>query len=160
LEEALLGGEGADDADDRLPPLGGAAVGERSLAVELPGGTLRFFYGDGRFEATCYNDAHRTVDGTRCRLTRTAVGAEEPIPPGSEANGRPAGLMGAWLAYHILPSREDHRAVFFVATIPRDERISARDQIRDAPRGALLLSCERHRRLGEPEEPLDCPMGW
>ena len=65
----------------------------KSVGVNLPGGSIRFYYKDKRFEATCMNDAHKTRDGTRCRLTR--VGCINPDM--SSENGRPIGTLAAWL---------------------------------------------------------------
>ena len=64
-----------------------------SVGVDLPNGSIRFYFADKRFEATCMSDNHKTKDGTRCRLTRMGFIKKDMNPE----NGRPIGTLAAWL---------------------------------------------------------------
>ena len=153
----------ANDDDVVCPPCGSghglAPPGEpASLRVHVPGGSIRFYFHDGRFEATCGNDAHRSVDGVPCRLTRSSFGE----PDGDSPNGRPMGTLAAWCSHAFQPGfdRADHRSPFFTMGLSIDERENGRARVREASNGIGMLSKERPQRAGEPSEPRVVPMGW
>ncbi|CAK0856961.1 unnamed protein product, partial [Prorocentrum cordatum] len=154
LEEELV--DHAAGAGDRGVPLGGA--GEPSTRVDLPGGWVQFFPTDGRFQATCADPRHQ-LEGNPCRMTRQntrAAGADT-------ASGRPRGLMSGWIEIsRDFATRADHRAVFMVMTIPRADREAARGRLMARAGGPEVVSRERPRDIpgGEPEGPINVPMGW
>ena len=53
-------------------------------------------YEDGRFQATCRPRSDKDKD-ERCRLTRTSAAPENPEE--APAQGRPLGLLSAWLLH-------------------------------------------------------------
>lgn len=140
------------------PPVPAAELrGPRSRGLH----TVRFiggkviFYPDkrdpskGRFEATCGNiEAH----GAACRLTRASHAPKNALA--HPAQGRPLGLMAAWLAHSFYPSVEtqtDHAAM--LALLSHDLRASSRAELVLEENGEALAACERPRREGENDEP-------
>ncbi|CAK0852764.1 unnamed protein product, partial [Prorocentrum cordatum] len=59
-------------------------------------------------------------------------------------------------------TRADHRAVFMVMTIPRADREAARGRLMARAGGPEVVARERPRGTpgGEPEGPINVPMGW
>lgn len=114
-----------------------AAVGEGFIA----------YYDKGkRFQATCTQQGH-----VRCRLTRTS---NESASRG--AQGRPVGLMAAWLGHKCGP--DEHRNPFLVHSFGHGDRLAARRLLRQAPGGDALQACERVRRADEADsEPEGVP---
>ena len=119
------------------------------------GGSLRFYFADGRFEASCPNLLHMLGDH-KCRLTRTCHGNGD-----NEEAGRPVGLMIAWLldAFSDVDG-ETHRSVWKLLTYNLSDRRAAREIVTGLGGGADLLAKEREPREGEPEEPLHAPMAY
>jgi hypothetical protein len=118
--------------------------------IDFPDHGTISFYIDGRFEAVCRHPAH--LPKNRCRLTRTSVGSGD-----SEAQGRPLGLMAAWLlASSDFASKEEHNNPFalFILDFPARER--ARQRLRHLPGAAQLLDAERVPSPNEGPE----PEGW
>eukprot|EP00959_Pyramimonas_sp_CCMP1952_P237000 4952981-Pyramimonas_sp.AAC.3 len=62
--------------------------------------------------------------------------------------------MAAWLAADGCATKAEHQSAFFVASISRQTRCEAREALREFHNGERLLSMERPRRAGEPEEPV------
>ena len=75
----------------------GSARGQAEVMVEVRGGQIRY-YAQGVFTATCTDTRHG-----RCVLTRSAR------PGRRTAQGRPLGLLLAWLAAGTsLDSKAEH----------------------------------------------------
>ena len=98
-----------------------------------------------RFQATCKKHAD-------CKLTRWL---------GPLSNGRPVGLMAAWLRLNHpvdgldLGDNAEHNNVFTLATLSDImKRQTARDEIKLLPGGLDVISKEL-RKPGESEEPPD-----
>lgn len=132
--------------------------GSAQVTVFLAHGKLSYYPHDQRFEAVCRRhqaapDVATGSSGVLCRLTRTGrANARRP------AQGRPCGLMMAWL--HVaaeVADRTCHCDAFFVGSISREARRAARAMLSELPNGALLLQCERALRAGEDSEPDACP---
>ena len=105
----------------------------------------------GRFQAVC---GHPEKHGKSCRLTRTS--APTARAGGNLAQGRPLGLLAAWLVMgEVAEDREAHDAS--VAFLSADERLVAREDLLLQPNGAELAAHERPRRLEETLEPAGLP---
>ena len=153
IEDALLGND--DDFFDADAVV--LTAEEPSISVFVPGGRIVYYVNSYRFEALCDNVLHRRGNHP-CSLVRTSLGHTL-----NNENGRPGGTLAAWLSYSFTkPTRDDHRAVFFVASLPLALRCDARKLVAGSPGGLELLGKERKRRtvVDEPEEPLCVPMGW
>ena len=118
------------------------ARAERRL--EVLGGVLTF-YNRGLFTATCSNPAHG-----KCVLSRTSE------PGGRAAQGRPLGLMSAWLFIgQDLPSKRSH---WDQEAWPNYEtRAYHREQLEAIEGGLEMLACERPQEAGEGAELLGRP---
>jgi hypothetical protein len=126
--------------------------GHAIVRVEFPNRSTISLYSDGRFEAVCRHPDH-TPSG-KCRLTRTSC---ESADPGAEAQGRPLGLLSAWvLATSDFSTREEHCNVFALYILDSEARQAARNRLLALPGGALLLEAERAPREAEGPE----PAGW
>ena len=104
------------------------------------------------------NDRHRSVDGTRCRLTRCGF-VYEGMP---EDRGRPIGTLAAWLEESFTEwGRETHRDPYYVLGLEEKKRQDARERVMCMPCGPQLAEGERPRNLekNEPEEP-KYPCAW
>jgi hypothetical protein len=105
----------------------------------------------GRFQAVC---GHPELHGKSCRLTRTS--APSVRVGGNQAQGRPLGLLAAWLVVgELAADRAAHDAS--VPFLSADERLAAREELLSQPNGAELAAHERPMRLGEPLEPDGLP---
>jgi hypothetical protein len=94
------------------------------------------------------------MHGKLCRLTRTS--AESARHDGAEAQGRPLGLLAAWLAAaDFTETMEDHKSA--VAFLSKQERSDARQQLMELPSGQRLAELERPRKPGEGPEPDGMP---
>ena len=96
-------------------------------------------------------------------MTRTSEGSDDPD---KSAQGRPLGLMTAWLLNCIendfgvvCRDKEDHCSLFFVYSLNHEIRKKARKHLLSLPNGIELSRYERPRRLAqlEPEEPVEIP---
>ena len=77
------------------------------------------------------------------------------------ADGRPVGTLAAWLADSSkVHTREEHRSPFYIMCLPLENRQHFRNVVKAHPNGPAMLRHERKQEDGEPEEPLDVPMGW
>jgi hypothetical protein len=128
-------------------------IDAKCVECDVEGGTVRAYPLTNIFEATC-NLARHTGGGQRpCRLTRTSKGSLAPM---REFQGRPAGLMAAWLkagCRQEVVSREDHQNPFLISLISHEDRVIGREAIMATLNGDVLCSCERAPRPGEPTEP-------
>lgn len=122
------------------------------------GGSITFYpdkdaADKGRFQAVCGNIAEH---GNRCRLTRTKH--EPKNADRTPAQGRPLGLLAAWLELSHAPNVDtsaDHLAN--ACLINTAARQAARGRLMMQESGALLAACERARREGEDDEPALLP---
>ena len=152
--DAALALEGVDPPPDPIDAA--AASGHAALAVVQVGPHSISFYRDGRFEAVCRREHHESIH--RCRLTRTSFGSDD-----TPEQGRPLGLLMAWLIWHedvgvAEPSdRDEHLCIFNIFALRHDVRVRAREALATIDGGVLLLSKERRRRPGEPDEPEGFP---
>ena len=105
----------------------------------------------GRFQASCANFAGH---GNRCRITRSSLGSVRFwINP---AQGRPLGLMAAWLAksFEVDPAEEHGAMASFSSCADRAEH---RGQLMLEDNGMALSAWERPQWPEEPEEPEESP---
>ena len=147
-----------EDADTELASHEAAAC-----TVKFDGHAIRFYHAtkgkEARFEATCSDPEHQVWNPktarkeTRCRMTRHLSEANL-----ERAASRPLGLMVAWLMNHVhFGDFKDHQDELFIRCITREQRVACRELLRKMVNGAFLLSCERKKKVGEEEEPLDAP---
>jgi hypothetical protein len=137
-------GDGQDEANRQVPKQFKSRRGHADNMVILDGGSIAWHQTTLRFEARC--DKH----GDRCRLTRSS---EPSKRAGAIFQGRPLGLLGAWLAAgHHCNSKDEH-----VAFHSLDERQAAREIIKLNINGHAMLAREREKRDGEDSEPDDMP---
>ena len=105
----------------------------------------------GNFVAVCPHKGHGA-----CRMWRRST--EHPFPESYPAQGRPLGLLAAWIREGQKPGcdeREDHKAI--CGFLAYDLRFKARLDFIEEP-GALALAVkERKVRTGEGLEPFDMP---
>ena len=131
------------------PPSGAADV-----VVVFPGvGRISYYSSTKRFYAVCL--AHHDRG---CVMTRTARPMQSE--KGNKCQGRPLGLLVAWLHQAAAPiscTFESHRCKLARKAISHDTRLEARQLLSLTVEGLELLSKERVRRIGEPEEPLGIP---
>ncbi len=122
--------------------------------VRVYDGLITFYppsaHSKGRFQAIC---PFREQHGEGCQLTRASHGSEGGTR-GRDAQGRPLGLMAAWLASAVMfETKADHQG--FAAFIGAEDRAASRAHLLNQVGGADLAANERPRREGEPEEPTD-----
>lgn len=116
------------------------------VVVPLAHGHISFYAKGSRFQATCTQVGH-----VRCRLTRTGNTSDRRA-----AQGRPVGLMCAWLGHLCAPT--DHRNTFLVKSFGHDARREARHVARAMAGSSALEACERARRPDEADsEPEEAP---
>ena len=124
---------------------GGRGVADCVVRLRC-GSIISFYEKNSRFQATC--GLHRS-----CVLTRTGTASNRL---GREGQGRPLGLMMAWLAAASQFSGEgdgSHKEPMYIAGIPRKDREEGRATLRHTPFGPALLSCERPKLEDESSEP-------
>lgn len=133
---------------------GQVGVGQHTTYV--PGGFITFYLATAkskaRFQAQCLNPDH----GPKCRLTRAAEAYQTQGV--RVAQGRPLGLLAAWLeasTTDLCPDKPSHEAI--VSFLSRETRLAARQTLLAATNGLELANRERPRRPGEAEEPSDAP---
>ena len=107
------------------------------------GGEVAFHSSTQRFQATCGNPEH----GTGCRLTRTAKAGTRFANPGQ---GRPLGLMLAWLEQNQQDLRVSHRVDI---DFSHARRKALRQLLKQDVLGRVLLGKERETLDGEDSEP-------
>jgi hypothetical protein len=125
-------------------------VGKAAHVVFVPGGKLSFYLGKEIVEAVCRCPTHG-----KCVLTRKTTGSSAL---GREGQGRPLGLLAAWLAKgSSFATKTEH---FDLGNRPsRAERMDARAALRamGTPDALGVLDSERVKRLGEESEAEDVP---
>ena len=136
-------------------PASVATMGDRGDAdavVVVPGGKISYYKKNCRFEAVCSQHPKE-----RCRLTRTSKG---PTRANLEGQGRPVGLLAAWLAAGVhaeVNSAEVHRGGLLVCLITRAQRIEGRAAVGADPNLAALMSFERPQGADPDPEPERVP---
>ena len=124
----------------------GSKVAAQTYVI-VPGGRITYYENKKSFEAKCQNPEH----GETCKLTRTAVGSDRS---NRTAQGRPLGLLCAWLADNKQSSKSSHWINrYFTQSVRKQHR----DVLSTRPGAADILSKERARRAGEDSEPDDDP---
>eukprot|EP00971_Amphidinium_carterae_P050449 993618-Amphidinium_carterae.1 len=115
------------------------------IFAEVPGGRLAYYDNKGLFQASCSRAGHG-----RCVLTRSALPGRRP------AQGRPLGLLVAWLGMgHTVATKEQHWDKTLWPAKPARE--AAREELQQYAGGLELLACERALGAEEGEEPDDLP---
>jgi hypothetical protein len=123
--------------------------GKADLVAEVLGGVIRYYAASNTFVASC------ACHGSRCRKTKSVKHKYNPLNAGQ---GRPLGLLCAWLAQamDLEPGnvgRELHRDLDPPSLLDRQH---ARGVAMASAAVQLLAVKERPRNLaaGEPDEPL------
>jgi len=144
------GGDG--DEDDE-----GGARGSRDppeVAVAVTGGSLRLFPPKGTRSA--YIRANCDCGHGDCNLSRTLNEAEKCVPGSvAEAQGRPVGLLLAWLDKGrscAVRDKKAHKDLLVQGVAPSLRR-RLRAQFKTDPLSAPLFAAERRKRGGEDSEP-------
>ena len=108
-------------------------------------GRIAFHPAKGDFEATCCAEGH-----IRCRLTRRAIAGPRA------GQGRPLGLIAAWLmAASDYSSKDEHKDVFVMALISDlENRKHGRSELAKVDGAQALFACERPLAPEEPDEPI------
>lgn len=143
----------APAASKAPPPAAGPLFRDRAPAaarVDYRNGSISY-YGSkddeskGRFQVVCGNPLH----GGRCRLTRTNCAPQRAGR--NAAQGRPLGLLAAWLACSdSCETKEDHDAA--VAFLSAADRRQCRIELLGMASGAAVAVMERERRDEEASE--------
>lgn len=157
------GSSGADDgavlvALEVPPPPAAAPEGRReehgprgaaAITVQVPGGSISYYASKSAFQAVCEASAHG-----RCVLTRTCR-AKGSGPGARPKGGRPVGFLAAWLGHaEACAGKEQHwDPACFANSV--ETRADLRQRLARLESGRLLMSFERPRVPGEPEEPED-----
>lgn len=142
-----------EGAQGREPPVAVPAHvelrGHADIACDVPGfGVIRYYATRQEFVAhcTCVETHHR------CRLSRKST---ESLAPNRAGQGRPLGLLMAWLAQagnypdchaHVRMPKPDLAA-----------RSAAREMLKAFEGSELLFEAERAQRGGEADEPTTAP---
>jgi hypothetical protein len=144
--------------DPPLPPALGAR-GPRDAGLEKTkyrGGHITYYPNKGgkeggRFQCCCPNVAGH---GNRCRITRTSLAsARHWINP---EQGRPLGVMAAWLASSFeVETAEEHG--LFASLLSYADRAEHRGQLMLEDNGVALSRWERPLWPDEPAEPEQAP---
>ena len=141
-----------DDGDLEHRP---APAGDGSVECEVYGGTLKFYFHDERFEATCDNVNHVTPGGRKCRLTRNlpAIGSAD-----AATRGRCIGLFGKFLQISFdqrFTTGAMHRSNFWMRAISKHDREICRKEVKsNSPSGDVVSMCERDKaNPGDDSEP-------
>lgn len=151
------GPSGASAASSSPAPPLAAYYGRRAGldSVRLYGGQITYYpatmTSKARFQAIC---PMKDVHGTGCQLTRSAHAAEGRSK-GREAQGRPLGMMAAWLSCSSMcETKHQHEAM--IATVTLEHRREARAHLLLQPGGPAVAAQERALRPGELDEPHGC----
>ena len=138
------------------PPVAAADVPRgRPLTMTMYGGTITWYpptrTQGARYQANCPNAKHGD-----CNMTKSAHGFRGRMRPDREPQGRPLGLIAAWMgATDLWTTKDDHKA--YEGVITRASREAARARLQVEPDGPEMLRTERKQRPGEPEEPEGAP---
>lgn len=150
-EPSGVGPEGGDDA----PPAPAVAIpaparqSKATAEVFFHGHRVAYYQGRQEFYAICSNERH----GKLCRKARSARPSSDLIR--RSAQGRPLGYLAAWL---LAPTRspcvsaDEHK---WLAPCNHQQRVAAREALKQCDGADVLFAYERPLRPGEPEEPDD-----
>lgn len=156
---AVAAGVAASSGGEVEPPLAPAEQAQHrdqspagrkgaELTYYVLGGSISFYRSKSSFEAVCECKSHK-----RCVLTRTHR-ARAAMPAGeAPVGGRPVGFLAAWLGNgEACADKQEHwRPEMLLSAHERRARL--RSMIASTAEGRRLLSFERERAAGEPEEP-------
>jgi hypothetical protein len=141
---ALAAGPVADG-----PVADGPGAEQGQVVIYGTNGKITFYPSDKRFEAVCR--VHQIAGDRLCRLTRSGL-----ANPRRSTQGRPLGLMLAWLEdpEHMPLERDEHVKPLHVKTAyAHGLRSLHRGRIAGMLNGTLMLSKERPQRPDEASEP-------
>ena len=115
-------------------------------------GDLRFNAEASHIVAVCSNPKHGALgDCRRIRTVNAAAGRTVSFNPNQ---GRPIGLLSAWLKASLsYDTAEEHKSSMALRMISREDRIQARAEFMQEANAAFIAESERERFEGEPEEP-------
>ena len=123
----------------------GRRRGAATVAVQVPGGALKYYASNGNFVAECGNPAHG-----RCVLTKRARRAARLIAAPTDM--RPLGMMVCWLGRgHVHVDKEGHWAPGEF-DFPVEERLAARALLAETEHGPALVGEEMDPGEGVPVE--------
>ena len=156
------GSPGGAQPDLVAPPIAlappGPAVRNKGVAtVQVYGGSITFCgetaQTKSRFQAQCpLKDEH----GQGCRLTRAGHAFEGARGTRRTAQGRPLGLLAAWLqCAGMCSSKEEHQVL--AGMVSYEDRLRAREHLLEQPQGPEIAAQERPLLEGEPLEPVGLP---
>ena len=118
--------------------------------IDVPGGNLRFYTKKQEIVAHC------TEHSEDCRKARTVKPSSAPSRSGQ---GRPIGLLVAW-----LNDPDSHACAQGISaahtrtSVPRyQDRLTAREAFNQIPGSSIFAQHERPRRANEDEEPMSIP---
>lgn len=141
--------------EDDCPPYASPAEAEEGVAIAVVfiGVHSISYYRSGNSEAVFRRTNHASIH--RCRLTRASAGSDDDL-----AQGRPVGLLAAWLLRRDVgvpepADRGEHLSLFCVSALGHESRKHVRAVVAGLEGGLALLSHERPRRLGVTSEPND-----
>lgn len=141
---------------ERRPRAGVVRGGVGEIVVVTKWGKVTYYAHDERFEAVCkFHQEEAGGTMRRCRLTRTTR-----ANPRRRAQGRPLGLMLAWLTDEGLrpPTKEEHVSSMHVGTAySASRRKHWRGVLKGLENGLALLSKERPLGADSDPEPEACP---
>eukprot|EP00971_Amphidinium_carterae_P352964 6492782-Amphidinium_carterae.2 len=163
LEEAAVAWQDAGRASGNS-----LAVGvEERLAEEEAGGQpmqlqpfqSRQFYGRVAADASCHLTGkgriawHASKEGFECLCSRHAnCTMSRKSTRTNRTNGRPLGLMAAWL--NMECSAAEHKdAAFLKSALSYESRVAGRELLNTIDGGAALFALEHPRDISELEEP-------
>jgi hypothetical protein len=129
---------GEEDGADPVPR------GAADYVAAVPGGVLRLYSKSQTMVATCL------LHGAKCRMTRKYSAAKVKNRPGQ---GRPIGLLCAWLTQGLHADVDTLRKHVDIALPPLEERVVARARVQEIPAMVEFFRKERRRDGAEPDEP-------
>ena len=108
--------------------------------------SIRYNIPTKNFLAVCGNPAH----GSDCKRSRTSKAEARML--GNLGQGRPCGLLAAWLklAYQHESADSHKEAISFISL---EDRRKARSEFQQEARAHEMLGREREKQADEPEEP-------
>ena len=143
----------ADDASEADAKSEEDDDNERGNALQVltvPGGTLSQYFNEKKQDLYVVAKCDSGHGPKACRKQRTLL--ERKSSSGSLAQGRPLGVLLAWLKAGRIAGcncTKDHGK----CRIAREDRQEAREELKLLDGAAELLADERPQRPGEPEEP-------
>ena len=146
---------GSSSAAPAAPPAGSAPPPKKRALVadavlEIGFATFKYYKADENIVCLC----QRTGHGNRCRLQRSRVAGAK------YAQGRPIGLMMAWLTAHLEDDDDNHHGHVHMDPMPSyEDREEGRREFMELPDTEFWLDLERPQRVDEGEgfEPDEAP---